>query len=98
MDDGDQPVSIVPDVKDHVVIDMVGILQHRANFCKIVPSDCFDDAHPNFDLVRRIRVFPDRFTQMLTRHNMHWIQEYFTNCEVVEDYLASRVSRCFSMV
>ena len=44
VDDGYQPVSVAPDVEDHVAIDKVGILEHAANFLKIAPADRLDDA------------------------------------------------------
>ena len=56
VDDGDKPVPVLSDVKDHVAIDKIGILKHAAHFRKIVPADRLDDAHPSFDFVRRIRV------------------------------------------
>ena len=71
MDDRDQPVPIVPDVKDHVTIHIVGILKHAANFRKIVPPDRLDDARPRCNFVRRIRVVFDRLAQMLARNDMH---------------------------
>ena len=71
VDDGDKPVLILSDVKDHVIIHKIGILKHAANFRKIVPPDCLDDAHPRSDFVRRIRVAFHRLAQMLTRNDMH---------------------------
>ena len=71
VDDGDEPVTILSDVKDHVVIHMISILEHPANFRKIVPPDRLDNAHPCFDFVRRIPVAFHRLPQMLTRNNMH---------------------------
>jgi len=67
VDDGDEPVPVLSDVKDHVATDRIGILEHAAYFRKIVPSGRLDDAHPSFDFVRRIRVAFHRLAQMLTR-------------------------------
>lgn len=55
-DDGDKPVPILSDVKEHVIIHKIGILKHAANFRKLVPPNGLDDAHPRFDFVRRIWV------------------------------------------
>ena len=71
VDDRDQPVPIVPDVKDHVIIHIVGILKHAANFGKIMPTHGLDNAHPRCNFARRIWVFLDRLAQMLTRNEMH---------------------------
>jgi hypothetical protein len=71
VDDGDKPVPILSDVKDHVVIHMIGVLKYPANFRKIVPSDRSDDAQPRFDLVRRIWVAFYRLPQVFTRNDMH---------------------------
>ena len=71
VDDSDKPVPILSDVKNHVVIHKIGILKHAANFRKIVPPDCLDDAHPRFDFVRRIWVALHCLAQMLPRNDMH---------------------------
>lgn len=71
VDDGDKPVPVLSDIKDHVAIHRIGVLKHPANFRKIVPPDRLDDARPRFDFVGRIRVAFHRLTQMLTRDDMH---------------------------
>ena len=71
MDNGDKPVTVPSDVKDHVAIHLIGILKHDANFVKIVPADPLDDTHPRFDFVRRIRVAFHRLAQMLSRNDEH---------------------------
>jgi hypothetical protein len=58
MDDGDKPVPVLSDVKGHVAIHTIGILEPAAHFRKIVPRDRLDDAHPRFDFARRIRMIP----------------------------------------
>ncbi len=58
-------------LKIDVIIHNIGILKHLANFRKIVPPYCLDDAHPRFDFIRRIRVAFNRFPQMLTRNDVH---------------------------
>jgi len=71
MDHGYKPVPVVPDIKDHVTIHRIGILERRANFVNIVPPDCIDDTHPRFDFVRRIWITFNRFAQMPARNDMH---------------------------
>ena len=46
VNDGDKPVTVPSDVKDYVAIHVIGILEHAANFVKIVPADSLDDTHP----------------------------------------------------
>jgi hypothetical protein len=67
VDHRDKPVPVSSDVKDHVVIHGIGVLKDAANFRKIVPANCLDDCDPCFDFVRRIRIAPHRFAQMLAR-------------------------------
>ena len=69
--DGDKLVPILSNGKDHIIIHKIGIFKHVANFRKILPPDCRDDAHPRFDFVRRVRVAFDRLPQMLTRIDVH---------------------------
>jgi len=83
VDNGDKPITVPSDVKDHVAIHVIGILKHAANFLKIVPADPLDDTHPRFDFGRRIRIAFHRFAEVLSRNDEH-LQEYFTICEVVK--------------
>ncbi len=71
VDDGYKPVPVVPDVKDHVVVHRIGILEHAANIIKIVPANRLDNGGPGFDFVRRIWVAFHRLLQVLTRNDMH---------------------------
>jgi len=71
VDNGDQPVAVPSDIKNHVAIYVIGIVKHAANFVKIVPADPFDDADPRFDFVRRIRIAFHRLAQMLSRNDDH---------------------------
>jgi hypothetical protein len=71
VDDGYEPVSIIPEVKDNVIINRIGILERTANFHRIVPPNLFNNANPRFDFVRRIRVIFHCLVQMLTRNDMH---------------------------
>ncbi len=71
VDDGDKPVPILSDVKDHIVIHMIGILKHPANVRKTVPPDRLNDAHPRLDFLPRIRMAFHRLAQMLTRNDVH---------------------------
>lgn len=71
VDNGYKPVPVVPDVKDHVAVHGIGILEHAANIIKIVPANRLDNGGPDFDFVRRIWVAFHRLPQMLTRNDMH---------------------------
>ena len=71
VDNGDKPVSIVPEVEDHIPIDIIGIYEHAANFGKIPPSDRPDDRDPGFDLVCRIRIALNGSVEMLAGDDVH---------------------------
>jgi len=71
VDDGDKPVPVLSDVKDHVAIHRIGVLKHAAQFRKIVPPDRLDDPDPRFNFVRRIRIAFHRLGQVPTRNDMH---------------------------
>lgn len=71
VNDRDESVTILPDVENHISLHIVGILEYAANLHEIVPAKPFDDNHPCFDLVRRIRVLLHGLVQVLTRNDMH---------------------------
>ncbi len=71
VDHGYKPVPVVPDVKDHVAVYKIGILEHAANIIKIVPANRLDNDSPGFDFVRRIWVVFRCLPQMLKRNDMH---------------------------
>ena len=71
VDGGYQPIPVVSNVKDHVAIDKIGILEHATNVTKIVPADRLDNGGPSLDFVRRIWVVFHRLPQVLTRNDMH---------------------------
>jgi len=71
VDDGDKPVPLVTDVKDHIAIHRVGILERVANFREIVPSNRLDDARPRCYFIRGIWVVSHCFTQVLKRNDIH---------------------------
>lgn len=71
VDNGDKPVTVPSDVKDHVTLDVIRILKHAANFVKIVPADPLDDTHPRFDFPRRVRIAFHRLAQVLSRNDDH---------------------------
>ena len=71
VDDRDKPVPITPDIKDHIVVHIVSILERALYFRKIVPPDYFDDGRPRFDFVRRILMGFHRLVQMLLRDDVH---------------------------
>jgi hypothetical protein len=71
VDDGDKPVSILPDVEDHIAIDIIGIFKHAANFQKVMPPDHFNDRRPSFDFVCRIPIAIDGLVQMPSCDYVH---------------------------
>jgi len=74
VDDGDQPVAIVPDIEHHVAAHRISILEHAANFFKVMPANRLDNARPRFDFVRRIREACHCLTQMLPRNDVHFVR------------------------
>lgn len=42
VNDCDEPVTVLPNVENHVSLHIVGILERAANFQEIVPSPCGD--------------------------------------------------------
>ena len=71
VDDGDQPVTVLADIEDHVTIHIVGILEDLANLDEIPPSGLTDDAEPSPNLFGGIRILPFGLRQMLARDNVH---------------------------
>ena len=71
VNDRDEPVTVLANIENHVTLHIVGILEPAANLQEIAPSSLFDDNHPCFDLVRRIRVLLHGLVQMLARDDMH---------------------------
>ena len=71
VNDCDEPVTVLPNVENHVSLHIVGILERAANLLEIVPPNLSDDNHPCSDLVRRIWVLLHGLVQMLTRDDMH---------------------------
>ena len=71
VNDGYKPVPVVPDVKDHLAVHRIGILEYAANIIEIVPANRLDNGDPGFDFVRCIWVVFHCLTQMLTRNDMH---------------------------
>lgn len=60
-----QPVSVVPDVENHVAIYGVCVFEYAANFRDVVPANRFDNSFPGSNLVSRIGVLFYRLLQML---------------------------------
>ncbi len=81
VDNGNEPIPILPEVEDHVTVDIVSIPKHTANFGEILPSHCFNDCRPSFDFVCRIRISIGGYLQMPSGDKVHLNQSYFTNCE-----------------
>ena len=71
VNDGYEPVAVLPNVEDHITLDIVGIFERPSQLQKILPTNLFDDRHPGLYLVRRIRVRLHGLAQVLTRNNMH---------------------------
>jgi hypothetical protein len=71
VNDGDKPISILPEIEHHVRVDIVGIREHVPNLRKVVPSDGFDDRYPGSDFARRIRIALSGFVQMPSSDDVH---------------------------
>jgi hypothetical protein len=71
MNDGYEPVPVVPDIKDHIAVHRIGILEYAANIIKSVPTNRLDNHDPSFDFVRCIWIAFHSLPQMLTRNDMH---------------------------
>lgn len=71
MDNGDEPIAISPNIEDYISIHVVGILEHLAHFCEIVPANRFHDGRPSFNLTRRILVLLHGLVQMPAGNDMH---------------------------
>jgi hypothetical protein len=39
VDDGNEPVSILPEVEHHIPVDTIGIGEHAANFREFLPTN-----------------------------------------------------------
>jgi hypothetical protein len=61
VDDGDKPVSILPEVEDHIPINIIGIPKHVANLGKILPPYRFNDCRPRSDFFCHVRIAIDGF-------------------------------------
>ena len=61
VDNGDEPVPVLPDVEDDVAIDIVSALEVAADLREIVPANGFNDRHPGLDLVYSIGKLMRRF-------------------------------------
>ena len=68
----DEPVAVLPEVENHISLNIVGIFERAANLGEIVPSNLFDYRHPCFDLVRGIWVLLHGLVQMLPCHDIHY--------------------------
>lgn len=66
-----KPVSVVPDIEDHVAIYRICILEYAANFRNVVPANRFDDGFPRSNLVSCIGMLFNGLLQMLKRNDVH---------------------------
>jgi hypothetical protein len=71
VNDGNKPISILPEVEDHVSIDIIGIREHAPNIRKVTPPDSFDDRCPGSDFICRIRVALRGPVQMPSSNDVH---------------------------
>ena len=71
MDDGDQPVTIAPDVENHELAHGVGVLENGLHLFGIMPVRPLDDGLPRFDLVRRVFVLSRRLLKVLLGDDVH---------------------------
>src|SRR5271167_4393933 len=92
VDDGDKPIPVPSDVKDHVAINVIRILKHAADFVKVTPPDSLDDTHPRFDFVCRFGIACNRLAQMLSRNDDHFTENtsQYVKLSRLERRLASR--------
>lgn len=72
----EQSVSILANVKYHVSLDVVGVLECLANLQEIVPSNLVYDSCPRTDLVCSIGILFRSIVQMLARK--HAVEEMHT--------------------
>lgn len=66
-----EPVSVVPDIENHVAIYGVCVSEDAANFRDAVPANRFDNGFPGSNLASCIGVLFYRLLQMLKRDDMH---------------------------
>ena len=71
VDDRNEPVPIVTEVKDDITVYGIGILKDAPQFLKMLPPCFLDDGFPKFDFVRRVPVFCHRLVQVLFRDDVH---------------------------
>jgi hypothetical protein len=66
-----EPVSVVPDIENHLAISGVCVFEYAANFHDAVPANRFDNGFPRSNLVSCIGELFHRLLQMLKRDDMH---------------------------
>lgn len=66
-----EPVSVVPDIENHVAIYGVCVFEYAANFRDAVPANRFNNGFPRSNLVSCIGVLFYGLLQMLKRNDMH---------------------------
>ena len=71
VDDSYKPVPVVPNIKDDVAFDRIGIFKRSASLLKIVPANRLDNGGPGGNFVRCIWVGLNRLLQVLTRNDVH---------------------------
>ena len=71
MDNRDQAIPVVPDVKEHVSIHVIGIMKLPPYPREIMPPGRRDNHHPRRYFLCRIWVMCRRLAQMLSCDNMH---------------------------
>jgi hypothetical protein len=83
MDNGDEPVRVPGDVKDHVAVQVIGILKRAANFLKIVPTDPSTIlTHASISFAASGYCFIASLKCLRVTRNTY--RENFTICEVVK--------------
>ena len=73
VNDCSEPVTVLPNVENHVSLHIVEVFERAANFQEIVPSNPFDDNRLCSDFVRRIGVLLHGLTvhQFSEQGNLH---------------------------
>lgn len=62
----------MPNIENHVSLQVVCVFEPAANLRKIVPSHLFDDRYPCLNLIGRLRIVLDCLLQMLPRNDVHF--------------------------
>jgi hypothetical protein len=71
VDNGNEPVTIVPNVEDDKIVNRIGIIEHFSDINKALPANVLDNFVPRRNLILRVWIFGRRFVQMFQRDHVH---------------------------